>query len=219
MKISREYQMKNILLFLSLSLGAAGLANSTTHTVLNSGISFSPAAITINLGDTVNFVLESIHNAVEVSQDTWNANGNGSNGGFSVGLGGGIVVPQTLGIHYYVCAPHSEFGMKGTITVSQTTDAGISPSPATPRKFSLSQNYPNPFNPETEIVFDLAEPGVVSLKIFNILGAQVATLADGHFAAGRHRASWNAVKQPSGIYFYTLKSSGKTESRRMVFSK
>ena len=87
------------------------------HTVMNMGFSFSPSLLTINAGDTVRFNLDSNHNAVEVSQTTWNANGNTPNGGFSVGFGGGDVVFNTPGTFYYVCQPHASGGMKGRIVV------------------------------------------------------------------------------------------------------
>jgi len=99
-------------------------AFSTTYTITNSGLTFSPATITINLGDDVNFSLESIHNAVEVSLDTWNANGNTPlTGGFQTPFGGGSVPASKLGAgtHYYVCSPHASMGMKGKIIVENAT--------------------------------------------------------------------------------------------------
>lgn len=97
-------------------------AGATTHTISNSGTSFSPATLSINLGDTVVFSLDPSHNAVEVSQATWNSNGNTPlSGGFSVSFGGGTVVLTATGTYYYVCSPHASLGMKGTITVTSTT--------------------------------------------------------------------------------------------------
>ncbi|MBR9975652.1 MAG: hypothetical protein KFF77_08725 [Bacteroidetes bacterium] len=97
-------------------------AGATTHTISNSGTSFTPATLSINLGDTVVFSLGTTHNAVEVSQATWNSNGNTPlAGGFSLPFGGGTVVPTATGTYYYVCSPHASLGMKGTITVTSTT--------------------------------------------------------------------------------------------------
>jgi|GEM_PF-2972667 len=90
----------------------------TTHTVSSSGLTFSPNTITITAGDTVIFVLGSIHDAVEVSQATWNANGITRNGGFAVPFGGGSTVLTVVGTHYYVCENHGPMGMKGIITVN-----------------------------------------------------------------------------------------------------
>jgi plastocyanin len=106
-------------------------AQATTYTVVDQGFSFSPSTLAINLGDTVVFNLAMIHTVVEVSQATWNINGNTSNGGFSLPYGGGTLVLTNTGTYYYVCGPHASMGMKGTITVSQTTLATGSIAPAT----------------------------------------------------------------------------------------
>lgn len=112
---------KILLLLLLLSAGLAGY--SATWQVTNSGISFSPSTITIQSGDDVNFTLDSDHNAVEVSAETWSADGSTSNGGFQVDFGGGLVSASQLGVgtHYYVCEPHASLGMKGTIIVEGST--------------------------------------------------------------------------------------------------
>ncbi len=68
-------------------------------------------------------------------------------------------------------------------------------------KFELYQNYPNPFNPSTEIRFALAEPARVSLVVYDALGREAASLADGHYEAAFHSAVWNASGQSSGVYF------------------
>ena len=116
--------MKSFLL--SLPLLFLGIpAFSTTWTITNLDFTFNPATITINQGDNVNFNLGIIHNAVEVSLSTWNANGNTAlAGGFEVPFGGGSVQSSQLaiGTHYYVCAPHASSGMKGMIIVQSITD-------------------------------------------------------------------------------------------------
>jgi len=88
-----------------------------------------------------------------------------------------------------------------------------------PLQYSLTQNWPNPFNPETTINFTLPEAGQVRLKIYNMLGEEVASLIDGVVGAGRHQVKWNAADMPSGIYIYTLMSSSYAASRRMILLK
>jgi hypothetical protein len=80
-----------------------------------------------------------------------------------------------------------------------------------PKVFSLEQNYPNPFNPTTTIQFNLPEPVIVNMQVFNILGQQVASLVD-HVAyePGSHFASWNASNFSSGVYFYRLIATRQT---------
>ena len=133
--------MKKIIISLFLVLCGTAVF-CTTWTITNTAsFTFNPASVTINLGDDVNFVLESMHNAVEVSQTTWNANGNTPlPGGFSVTLGGGSVssAQLTAGTHWYVCSPHASLGMKGIIIVSTST--GITENQS---QINISV-YPNP---------------------------------------------------------------------------
>jgi len=75
-----------------------------------------------------------------------------------------------------------------------------------PTEFSLSQNYPNPFNIETAIKYELPKPCRVSLKLYNCLGEEVATLVDSYQAAGRYKVVWQAEGFSSGIYFSRLQA-------------
>ena len=92
-------------------------------------------------------------------------------------------------------------------------------APAAPEVFSLAQNYPNPFNPTTMIQFEIAERGPVTLKVYNVLGENVATLINQTLSAGRYRAEFDAHGFPSGTYFYRLQSGTRSEVRRMNLIK
>ncbi|MCL4305610.1 T9SS type A sorting domain-containing protein [bacterium] len=104
---------------------------------------------------------------------------------------------------------------------------GTTSSPETPQtmptEFSLLQNYPNPFNPETTIPFALPVRSNVTLKVFDLLGREVATLANRSFEAGLHSVSWNGSDLSSGVYFYTLKAENGEQSfsstRKLVLMK
>jgi len=89
----------------------------------------------------------------------------------------------------------------------------------TVKEYSLSQNYPNPFNPSTEINFTLAKSGNITLKVYNLLGSEVATLADGFMEAGKHLVKFNAKDLTSGVYFYTIKADNFTSTRKMMLMK
>ncbi len=108
---------KSFVLFGALALSFGFHAQSTTHVISNAGFDFTPDYLEVQLGDTVSFQLSPSHDAKEVSQTTWNNNGNASNGGFAVGLGGGIWVPASVDTFYYVCTPHAGMGMKGRVVV------------------------------------------------------------------------------------------------------
>jgi len=86
--------------------------------------------------------------------------------------------------------------------------------------YQLEQNHPNPFNPDTEIRFQLPKPGHVVLKIFNILGAEVRTLADAPYEAGYHRVRWdgkdkNGKLVASGVYLYQLRAGSFSQVKKM----
>lgn len=94
-----------------------------------------------------------------------------------------------------------------------------------PREFSLSQNYPNPFNPTTTINFSLPERVRVELKIYDLLGREVATLIDGdEIGAGTHRVQWNGRNRfgetvSTGVYFYRIVAGGFVQTKKMVLVK
>lgn len=86
-------------------------------------------------------------------------------------------------------------------------------------KFKLFQNYPNPFNPETTIKFDLKENNFTSLKIFDLLGREVASLINEYMVNGSYELKFDAGDLPSGIYLYNLKSGGYVDSNKMILLK
>jgi Secretion system C-terminal sorting domain len=88
-----------------------------------------------------------------------------------------------------------------------------------PTSYKLEQNYPNPFNPSTKISFNIAQSGFVSLKVYDALGREVATLVNEVTPAGNHIINFNASDLASGIYFYRLKTGNFTESRKMILLK
>jgi hypothetical protein len=94
-----------------------------------------------------------------------------------------------------------------------------------PGHFDLRQNYPNPFNPTTVIRYSVPEVGThgspvrVTLKVYDILGREVATLVDGEQHAGNTRVRFDAGKLPSGTYVYRLQAGSNLAVRKMVLMK
>jgi len=88
-----------------------------------------------------------------------------------------------------------------------------------PLEFALGQNYPNPFNPATKIEYKIQEAGLVSLKVYNVLGKEVATLVNEEKAVGNHNVTFDAGNLPSGIYFYTIKTGKFTDTKKMILLK
>jgi hypothetical protein len=106
--------------------------------------------------------------------------------------------------------------ISGLITVAPITGVENENQPV---EYSLMQNYPNPFNPSTIINFSLAADSKVSLKVFNILGEEVATLVNGELAAGGHKIEFNASAFNSGVYLYRIEASGSDENKFVEIKK
>jgi len=83
----------------------------------------------------------------------------------------------------------------------------------------LHQNYPNPFNPSTTIEFNIPKTGEVTLKVFNILGEEVATLISDRLSAGSYSYEWDASSLVSGVYLYRLQAGDYIETRKMILMK
>ncbi len=82
--------------------------------------------------------------------------------------------------------------------------------------FRLEHNYPNPFNPSTTIRYALPRSGHVTLKVYNLLGHEIANLVNEDKAPGRYEARWDASQFASGVYFYRLVAGSFTETKKLV---
>jgi 5-hydroxyisourate hydrolase-like protein (transthyretin family) len=110
----------------------------------------------------------------------------------------------------------ADFVLGGLTAVTEEND------PVLPDRIVLTQNYPNPFNPITSINFQIpmtTSQSHVTLKIFNMLGQEVATLVDEWQDPGSYTVSWDASDMPSGMYFYTFRAGTFTDTRPMVLMK
>ncbi|MBN1541283.1 T9SS type A sorting domain-containing protein [candidate division KSB1 bacterium] len=103
----------------------------------------------------------------------------------------------------------------GSYSYSETIDVSVRP----PDRYVLSQNYPNPFNPETHIAFQVKQDGRVTIKIFDILGRETATLVDQEMKAGTHKLSFNGYNLPSGLYFYAMEAGDFHQVKKMMLLK
>ncbi len=88
-----------------------------------------------------------------------------------------------------------------------------------PSKFELKQNYPNPFNPSTNISFSIPEPGLVTLRVYSILGAEVAELLDELKEAGNYEINFSAANLPTGIYIAKLSTGNNIQTIKMSLLK
>ncbi|HEY7751282.1 MAG TPA: T9SS type A sorting domain-containing protein, partial [Ignavibacteriaceae bacterium] len=88
-----------------------------------------------------------------------------------------------------------------------------------PQEFSLFQNFPNPFNPATIIEFQIANSGFVSLKVYDVLGNEIATLVNEEKPAGSYQVNFDATGIPSGVYFYKLNAGEFSQTKKMILMK
>jgi hypothetical protein len=104
------------------------------------------------------------------------------------------------------------------------TDGAVEIRSATPSaglatEYALTQNYPNPFNSQTSFSFSIAAADHVTLKVFDLLGREVATVVDKNMEAGRHSINWSAEGLATGVYVYTLSTGGFSDSKKLLFLK
>ena len=121
---------------------------------------------------------------------------------------------------YTGTVPNSTWGF-GKLRINNSVGLIISSVPATsgPVSFSLDQNFPNPFNPTTTIGFRVASPGWVSLKVYDVLGREVATLVHENMRPGRYERIFNAAGMASGVYFYRLTIGGAAQTLKLLVLK
>lgn len=204
--------MKKIILFVLLAaLSYNGF--SKTWTVISSGMTFSPASITINQGDSVKFTMDASHNAVEVSQSVWNANGTTANNGFSIPFAGGTALPNklTVGTHYYVCTPHAAFGMKGSIIVQAATTV------AEVTNQNSFEVFSNPSAHQLNVQWNVAETTVVELSLYDIQGKLVETLVPRKQVSGSNSQAFNLSKSLApGIYLLRLNAGANSTIRKVA---
>lgn len=115
-----------------------------------------------------------------------------------------------------------EFGAvtlnEGSVAI-QIDGQSIGSNSAIPDRYALNQNYPNPFNPVTNISFDLPKSSKVTIKVFDLLGKEVATLVDRQMNAGSHAIHFEAGHLASGVYFYQIKARDFTSVKKMILLK
>ncbi len=114
-------------------------------------------------------------------------------------------------------SPVGIFNTNGVTGVNDEVDQ-------TPTEFAVKQNYPNPFNPTTTIKYQLPKASYVSIKVYDILGSEVATLVNGNVSAGYHSVIWNATdnsgaKVNSGVYFYRVSTNSNVVVKKMLLLK
>ena len=85
--------------------------------------------------------------------------------------------------------------------------------------YALDQNYPNPFNPSTKISYSIKEEGLVTLKVYDVLGNEIATLVNENKPAANYEVQFNASQLPSGMYIYKIQAGSFSDVKKMILTK
>ena len=218
MSAIRRMPIVSLLAGLSVLL-SFGTALSAAHNVSQVNLTFQPADITIQVGDTV------VWTRTSGSHTVTNGTGAADPGAgtlFDAPLNASNLTFQftfnTPGLVPYFCRPHEGFGMKGTITVEATTDVPGGPG----LNYALMQSTPNPFRSTAKISYSIAQPERVGLRVFDATGRLVRILVDEYVSRqGVHDAVWNGRSDsgrqlPAGVYFYEINAGSFSAMRRMI---
>ncbi|MDP6879003.1 MAG: choice-of-anchor B family protein, partial [Candidatus Marinimicrobia bacterium] len=138
-------------------------------------------------------------------------------------------VPDPAGSGCWGVYPFTQNGMvfasnlEGDLTILQFTETNTSIVEGElmqlPNHIVIHQNYPNPFNPITTIDFSLPQREFVRMKVFNLAGQQITTLINNELSIGNHSIQWNGSDQPSGVYFFQIKTRNSIYNKKMVLLK
>jgi len=190
----------------------ARLNPGTSTTGLSNFIDMTGAGLTVNAGQDYHLVIYTSNpqDALKVRTDQTAASSRSSlyTNGRWVNLAdpsSGIGTPYNLRIRAVVAST------SGLVSVDRASTV--------PVEYELSQNYPNPFNPTTKFEFQVPSSELVTLKIFDVLGREAATLVQENLQPGTYVRHWNASGLPSGVYFYRMQAGGFMETKRMILSK
>ncbi len=165
------------------------------------------------------------------TQEKWDALSNGvsndslgpGGNGFVLGVGPFNLAPnqvETVGFAILNASSVADLIIKNTQAKVKYATVGIQTiSTEVPKVFSLSQNYPNPFNPVTRIQFAVPKNEMVSIKVYDLLGKEVAVLVNEQKSAGTYEVDFNASLLSSGVYFYRMQSGYFSDIKRMVVIK
>jgi hypothetical protein len=187
--------------------GVATLVDNASYRDITDYLTVPPANYTLDVKDS--------SGAVTVA--SFSANLSGLANGTAVVFASGFLTPASnqnaSAFGLYAALPDGSVIPLSSLTSVYEVGSGV------PGAYELSQNYPNPFNPSTQITFALPEAQTVRLSIFNSLGQQIATLADGSYQAGEYRVTFDATGLPSGMYFYRAEAGSFSSVRKMVLMK
>ena len=195
-----------------LSFATTSISSATTHTITFSFTFYSDSVLSVNVGDTI------------VWQGAFSSHPLVSTGvpngvtPFSHNTGTSFMyVVNVEGLYTYKCNVHGNCcGMTGRFTASLT---GVGENSRDQNSFQLEQNFPNPFNPRTSIHFSVPTSNFVTLKVFDIVGNEVATLVNEKKSPGNYVVEFDGANLASGIYLYRLQVGNFSDTKKLALIK
>ena len=188
--------------------------SQSVYVIEATNFEFTPKNITVEIGDTVRWKnVEGNHNVVA-------DDGSFTSGSASTSSWVYDHVFTSAGENPYYCVNHGSAGgngMAGNVTVEVPT--GVAKQNGLINNFKLEQNYPNPFNPNTKINWQSPAGGRQTLKIFDVVGNEIATLIDEVKPAGNYDIEFDASSLSSGVYFYRLNAGAYIQTKKMLLIK
>jgi plastocyanin len=209
--------MKRILLFILALVFLELHTSATTHTITNSGLTYSPSTLIVNVGDVVTFNVDFLfHPTLQVSQTSWNNNDptqlpggfiftSGSSGTFNITAG---MAGSTI---YYLCSAHAFSGMKGTISVN--VPASVSENRIRDFNFTV---FPNPVNSNSQINISTKNAGRTTITMFDVNGKLIQKLVDMNLQPGELTLNFNAATLQKGTYFLLMRTNEGTLKKQIL---
>ncbi len=204
--------MKKIYSVLLLSILTISM-KATSYTVSISGFAYSPATLTVTVGDVVTISASGTHPLAEVSQTTWNANGTATlSTGFGTKTSNYTFTISSASDIYYVCTNHVSMGMKGMITVSSV---GVKEQT---NQISGINIFPNPAKNQFSVKFNSSENGNVTAKLYSICGQEIESLVvNKDFIVGTTTLNFDLQNHiPAGVYFVQLNYNSKKITKKLI---
>ena len=197
--------MKKFLLFLSSLFLLIGNSNATNYDVTISGFSYTPATLTVNVGDVVTIEASSFHPLVQVSEASWNSDlTTPLSGGFTSTTNFALTITASMAgtTIFYLCNVHGPSGMKGQINVNLA--AGITENQVHDFNFTV---YPNPVMSDASLNISTKKAGKISFSMYDLKGRMVTQFADINVQSGQITVPFDTAPLQKGLYILQMRTS------------
>ena len=227
--LSNELPVSNLNIGAGDAYDTSIVAPSYTISVVSSGDNITRDFIIFKTNSTISGTVTLNGNPPGYNMPIWASNPDSGRVATFTGNGGGFMFHVTDKIFNYTIDLEIPQGFEfnsvivhpgeNNVQINLTLTDVANDNSNTLNEFVLKQNYPNPFNPSTKISWQSPVSGKQTIKVYNVLGNEVATLVDEDKPAGNYQVEFDAGSLPSGVYFYTLKAGSYTQTRKMILLK